>query len=312
MQQRRVLVTRVARGRGRGRRAAVRGVHRTAGYVAHGAAYAAARCGGAEVAEAARLAREARQRGARWRVQQPQPIHAAASTDTAVMRAEGPQNGCCADPPSLASCQVCTRAPRPLARVDCSSACTGRTGWRVGASRRAMDGGVVDLGAPASAAHAGGKAARLSERAGALGCAATPARSPRKRRFRGAQRRCRAPRRVVDAAADLASRQMPSAHTASEQKRVPATPAPAASIAQVLAPESADGLGFAAGAAEHTPLAAGGSAGEAAWQRRHAALAAYLHRAEAAQMELQHELEALPVRRHAVETRLRCSLCGMC
>ena len=103
---------------------------------------------------------------------------------------------------------------------------------------------------------------------------------------------------------------MPSAHTASEQKRVPATPAPAASIAQVLAPESADGLGFAAGAAEHTPLAAGGSAGEPAWQRRHAALAAYLHRAEAAQLELQHELEALPVRRHAVETRLRCSLCA--
>ena len=103
---------------------------------------------------------------------------------------------------------------------------------------------------------------------------------------------------------------MSSAHTASEQKRVPATPAPAASNAQVLAPESADGLGFAAGAAEHTPLAAGGSAGEPAWQRRHAALAAYLHRAEAAQLELQHELEALPVRRHAVETRLRCSLCA--
>ena len=104
---------------------------------------------------------------------------------------------------------------------------------------------------------------------------------------------------------------LPAAHTASEQKRVPATPLPAL-IAHAVVPGSADGLGVAAGAAEQTPHTAGGSAGQPAWQRRHAALAAYLHRAEAAQMELQHELEALPVRLRAVAYRLPLSLHSMC
>jgi hypothetical protein len=85
-------------------------------------------------------------------------------------------------------------------------------------------------------------------------------------------------------------------HTASEQKRVPATPVPAVPVAQFALPGSTDGPAGAVGAAEHTPLTASGSAGEHAWQRRHAALAAYLHRAESAQSELQRELEALPVR----------------
>ena len=83
---------------------------------------------------------------------------------------------------------------------------------------------------------------------------------------------------------------------------MPATPGPAVPEAQLVLPGSADGAGGAASVAEHTPLAACGSAGEPAWQRRHAALAAYLHRAEAAQLELQHELEALPVRQRAVAT----------
>lgn len=71
---------------------------------------------------------------------------------------------------------------------------------------------------------------------------------------------------------------------------MPATPAPAAPLAQSAVPGRA-------GAAAETPLtSASGSEAEPAWQRRHAALAAYLQTAEAAQVELQEQLEALSVR----------------
>jgi hypothetical protein len=80
---------------------------------------------------------------------------------------------------------------------------------------------------------------------------------------------------------------------------VPATPVATAPEAQFAFPGSGGAPSWGpASTAEHTLSGvAGGPAGEPAWQRRHAALSAYLHRAESAELELQHELEALPVRR---------------